>query len=201
VRAPITPEQSVVRLRDPEVDLDSSYHGPLDVPWELSPAELLGFADADLDGESDNRALVNALSNAKRALHCQVDSILYALGLHSVTESWSFPRKLELLSDLGIVTRQALGRVNESRNLTEHDYVIPSESEVRLFCDVVALFIEATDWYIGSHSWNFFTPNGGFSLKVDAPNETIILNRDVEVHATDPRYREILGLAIPLVRP
>jgi hypothetical protein len=196
----ITSEQALQRLRDPDVEHDGGSYSKLDLPWELSANDFLTFADADLGTQSDSRALVNALSNAKRALHCQVDSIFFALGLYRATRSQRFPQKLELLSRLGVVTRRALDRLNESRNVMEHEYVTPAENEVRLFCDVVAFFIEATDWYIGLHEWEFEASEGGVIVEIKPEEEKITLNRQVDLAATNDDYIEILCVAIPLAR-
>ena len=198
----MTAEKALEILRHSDTQNDSSFHGGIDLPWDVSPSDFLSFADSDLEetGGFEEQALINALSNAKRALHCQVDSILYALGLRGVTASWNLPRRLELLSVLGVATRPALARVNESRNVTEHEYAIPAESEVRLFLDVVVLFKEATEWYVAEHNWTFAGPES-LSIQLKPQEEKILLNRgECEVHASDPLYAEILGLALRLAR-
>jgi len=47
--------------------------------FPLDPKDFLTFAKKDFFA-ADTRGLVNALSNAKRAIDCQTDSILIALG-------------------------------------------------------------------------------------------------------------------------
>jgi hypothetical protein len=101
------------------------------------------------------------------------------------------------------VTRKALQRLNESRNLTEHEYAIPVESEVRLFSDVVALFIEATNRNVVEHGWDFYGP-GGFSIGFAPSEGKMVFKRGNsargELPASDPSYVEIVGLAVRHVR-
>lgn len=49
--------------------------------FEVTPTEYLAFAENDLESK-DLRGLINALSNTKRALDCQIDSLLYTFGLY-----------------------------------------------------------------------------------------------------------------------
>src|SRR5438067_759252 len=49
-------------------------------PFQLEPQDFITFAKADFFN-GDTKALVNALSNAKRAVDSQVDGFLVAIGL------------------------------------------------------------------------------------------------------------------------
>src|SRR5579859_7489665 len=48
--------------------------------FEIRPDDFITFAKADFF-KADTRGLVNALSNAKRAIDCQTDAFLIANGL------------------------------------------------------------------------------------------------------------------------
>jgi hypothetical protein len=115
---PPTPEQAIEFLALPDTEEDMSSFGPVDLPWDILPSEFLDFADAEV-AEGGREGLVNAMSNSKRALHGQVDSILYSFGLKGQLQA-NFPRKMDLMSDLGVVTRQAFSRLNESRHAPWH---------------------------------------------------------------------------------
>jgi hypothetical protein len=156
----------LARLARDDMQPDGLLSSPLELPWELSAREYLAFADVNRASGAGRQALVDALSNAKRALHCQVDSVLYALGLHGALGSSPFPKKLEVLGEIGVVTREALRRVNTSRNMMEHEYVVPTENEVGLFVDVVALFIEATSRYVARHEFEMDTGAGGVGVEL-----------------------------------
>ncbi len=117
------------------------------VPSDRSPRMFLNFANADLsDGESV-RSRVNALSNAKRALHFQVELIAEALGFAKspFKKRNNFPEKLDFCGKCGVVAPRILGKLNASRNALEHEYYLPSRDESENFVDVTTLFIAATD--------------------------------------------------------
>ena len=57
-----------------------SYQGDFQLPWDIHANEFLRFAKEDLVSDMHHR-LVNALSNAKRAMDCQIESLLLAYGL------------------------------------------------------------------------------------------------------------------------
>lgn len=137
-------------LNQPEVSVDVD--GPLErmeTPFELSPRELLEFAEVDLANSYDHH-LLNALSNAKRAISCQVDNLLCLMLLLEVSqkENWRFPRKIEILNQLGIISPQILLKVNRKRNMLEHEYRQPSAEEVEDAVGVAQLFINYTDKYL-----------------------------------------------------
>jgi hypothetical protein len=119
---------------------------PIETPFQIRPRQFLSFAELDLQ-EKDDHHLVNALSNTKRAIECQLDSLLVALGLFSRSkeERWSFPKKTETLNYLGVVAPDILRRINEKRNLLEHEYRAPTVTEANDALDVARLFIEYTD--------------------------------------------------------
>jgi hypothetical protein len=123
----------------------------VEIPFEIAPRKFLAFAESDYKGKY-SRQLVNALSNMKRALECQLDTMLYALGLshRSEKEQWSFRKKAEMLSYLGILAPDVLKRINKRRNLLEHEYRAPEQAEVEDGLDIARLFIEYTDTFLGN---------------------------------------------------
>src|ERR1039457_6718959 len=114
--------------------------------FEIRPEEFITFAKADFF-KSDTRGLVNALSNAKRAIDCQTDAFLVAnglaadrldsqLGAHGMA-SLAFgsaqsdgPLKFRLLRAVGIATPELLTRMRRLRNLLEHEYRKPRRADV-----------------------------------------------------------------------
>jgi hypothetical protein len=106
----------------------------------VMPPQYLQFAEADLlVGGSHGH--VNALSNAKRAIDCQVTNILQGFGL-SIPKQ--FPAKLEKISALDLVAPRIVKKIVRLRNLLEHEFHDPNVSEVEDAVDVATLFIEAT---------------------------------------------------------
>jgi len=109
----------------------------------LKPADYLNFARGDII-KGDVRALVNALSNIKRAIDCQLDVLLEMYGLLklSIKKKWGFPKKIEIIQKIGIVSPNILNLINLRRNKLEHYHEKPRKEEVTEFLDIAELFIE-----------------------------------------------------------
>ena len=125
------------------------------------PEMYLRFAHADLR-RSFRRNRVNALSNAKRALHLQLELLANAIGINSLPRKKrsGFPNLIEFVSKCGLVTPTIIKKVNTVRNTMEHDYYIPTEDEVLDLIGVTELFLAAT-----SHLMNRFPNELHFGLK------------------------------------
>jgi hypothetical protein len=104
----------------------------------------------DLETGSDVRSNINALSNAKRSLHLQVELLAKAFGFEKLPkrESQGFPTKLEFCRRCGLTAPKVLRKLNSIRNLAEHEYYVPNRAEVEDFIDVVELFIYATERFL-----------------------------------------------------
>ena len=114
--------------------------------FEICAEDFLEFAKKDFKGQ-DLRSRVNALGNVKRAIECRIDTLLYNYCLHkkSEKEGWNFPRKIEVLRELGIVAPDVLKKTNKKRNELEHQYVKPAKEDVDDAIGVAELFLSATD--------------------------------------------------------
>jgi hypothetical protein len=128
-------------------------------PFAMSPEVFLTFAKADFFN-TDTKGLINALSNAKRAIDCQVDGFLVAIGfdpdkldkqlgkegvahLPANQPGSNGPLKFRLLQALGFATPAIVSRIRRLRNLLEHEYKKPRRKEVSDAIDVAELFVHA----------------------------------------------------------
>lgn len=138
----------------------------LDFEYPLTPKFFLKSAKEDLK-EGGARGLINALSNAKRAIDCQTDCFLSAIGyapknldkqlgkdviqsLNAFISNVEQPLKFRVLESLGIVTPAIVTRVRSIRNLLEHQYKKPLRRAVRDAIDIAALYISACEGAMGS---------------------------------------------------
>ena len=108
------------------------------VELETSPVEFLTLAEDDLQ-RGGLSALVNATTNAKRAIVSQIDQLLMSLGYDSI--SFEVPRKIERLKGLGLLAPRLLKKVVRMRNILEHEYRKPKLSEVEEALDIATLFV------------------------------------------------------------
>lgn len=114
---------------------------------DVSAEEYLEFARRDLE-RGGRGGLVNALGNAKRCFHYQTDRLLYRFGLRDATIRSTFPPKIDLLRDLGMVSGTLLRLFNRERNAMEHNYTSPTEEVVQGSTDLCELFLLATERYL-----------------------------------------------------
>ncbi len=111
--------------------------------------EYLAFAEKDLR-LGGVRGFVNALSNAKRAIDCEVSNLLTAIGLHT---GGNFPSKLEKLQALGLVAPRIVRKVVQLRNRLEHDYHRPTQVEVEDAVDIATLFLDTLKPFVSGGAY------------------------------------------------
>ncbi|WP_082385683.1 hypothetical protein [Achromobacter sp. 2789STDY5608621] len=114
----------------------------------LSAADYLSFAALDLVDGKTPRHLVNALSNAKKALHLRLEDLCLGFGGVNPKSRRTFPDLIRYIRECGLVAPRVLDRLNAQRNAVEHDYILPTEPDVETFVDVAHLFVAATDRWV-----------------------------------------------------
>jgi hypothetical protein len=179
----------------------------VDSPYEIKPKEFARFAELDLNVK-DKRALANAIGNIKRCIECQIDSLLYAFGFGdlSLRSDWSFPKKVEALKELRIVTPRILERINKSRNLFEHTYKLPRRRQVEDALDVAVLSVAYTERLLESYSRDLelvlMGPDltiGRFGLDIEKGRLTVRLihsKTKFEVNPNQKEYTRILAVLL-----
>ena len=120
---------------------------------EHNPRKYVAFAEDDVRDKDPQRGPINAVSNAKRALHMQLELLCGALGFEQWKPRGNYPSRVDFLTACGIHTPELLDRLNRFRNEVEHDYVVPTRDQARDIVDVVDLYIRATDKYAGSFQY------------------------------------------------
>jgi len=108
--------------------------------FKLTPSDFLKFAKEDVK-EKKTGNLVNALSNVKRAINCQIDQILFIFWFSK--KRCNFPKKIEFMKDIWIISPEIIEKLNHKRNLIEHEYDIPSKKDVSDAIEIAELFIES----------------------------------------------------------
>jgi len=110
--------------------------------FKIFPEIYLLFAKKDLSEKSDHGDL-NSVFNTKKAVHCQVDTLLWNLGF-SEYKDLNFRRKLKILQNCGIIAPDILSRLNNIRNYLEHDYQFVKRKKAQELNDIAILFVQAT---------------------------------------------------------
>lgn len=126
--------------------------------FDANPDEFIDFAKKDVESD-DKRGFVNALSNSKRAIDCQINKILCGIGVRAKKES--LPKKLIILKDLGIVAPRIINKLIKKRNNLEHRYYCPERDEAEDAVDIALLFIEASNRKLNEFMDAFLIGNKG----------------------------------------
>jgi hypothetical protein len=142
---------------------------------EIDAEDFLEFAKEDSKGK-DLRSCVNALGNVKRAIECRIDTILYVYCLHKKSEKeyWDFPKKIEIIEQLGVLAPSILERINRKRNELEHRYVKPTPEEVADGRDVAKLFLAYTQPLV-VRPFTGFSKEGEYEMKLNRKEGIIVL--------------------------
>jgi len=152
---------------------DGFTFGDVETGFDIKPKDYLKFAESDLTTQYDHH-LVNSLSNTKRAIDSQLDSLLIGFGLskRAKREKWAFPKKIEFLNSIGIISPRILKKINKRRNLLEHEYKNPNEEEVEDALDVASLFVAYTDRYLfrALEDFKIIDEKGDITLALDWEN-------------------------------
>ena len=119
--------------------------------FEISAKEFLIFAKSDFK-DDDDKGLVNALSNAKRAISNRMDELIKLSCLQKISSKnrWNIPAKMDKLNAIGIFVPGLLQRnITSMRNILEHEYIKPKDSqEVEDVIEIAELFLRSTENYI-----------------------------------------------------
>jgi len=129
--------------------------------FEISPEQYLKYAKEDF-ALGCPKNLINALGNAKRAIDSHTDLIINAFGFtddnfkgssetrrfinqyYVNDQNEGLTDKIKLLQILGFSPSFLISKIRKIRNGMEHDYVIPSKSEVLEAIEIAELFINAS---------------------------------------------------------
>jgi len=144
----------------------------IQIPFAIKASDYLAYAYDDFK-IIDNHHLVNCLSNIKRALDCQNDSLLLVFGLFkkSKDERWKFRDKVDILNRIGVISPSFLKKINISRNYLEHEYSIPDKKDVEDSLDIASLYLKYTEKYLKNIMTEIYIDN--YFAKLDYRNQKI----------------------------
>jgi len=109
-------------------------------PEGLDPFDYLNFAKSDVSAK-DVRGAINALGNAKKAIHLTVDCFFEILGLLKAFGKSDFPTKLDIIQQLEAFPINVTKNLNSKRNYVEHEYRTIDISEAIDLVDITEMFL------------------------------------------------------------
>lgn len=160
-------------IKDTKIDLTkaflvpSSGHGYLESKFDIKPKDFLRFARQDIK-QDDDRGFINGLTNAKRAIDCQVDEALdkcaikhdnFSDDINDFLDYFELdndvPIKLKIIHALNLAPSLLISKTRTLRNQLEHIYKKPSKAKVKEAIDVADLFIRSIEGKFNSLTNDF----------------------------------------------
>jgi len=134
------------------IERDSGSGGESD--FELKPRDFLRLSKKDFKTNSEG-GLINALTNAKRAIDCQIDTAfnIFGISYDDISKSseelvrlvqvdtFDLPYKLKLVKALDFAPSGVISNIRTLRNKLEHYYKKPDKTEVDSAIELAELFI------------------------------------------------------------
>lgn len=112
---------------------DNYYLSMLNInPDGIEPRKYIQYAKADLITK-DIRGAINAIGNAKRAVHLLIGSLLEISGLAHNFSPKKFPQKLNIIERAEFFPTVLINNLNDERNIIEHEYKKINYDEAKKF--------------------------------------------------------------------
>ena len=135
------------------IGLDS--YGVLDFDnFEITPSEYLKFSKEDYK-VSNTKSWINSISNAKRAIDCQIDTIIKSLKIDTsdknlsnfcnaiLIEEKSLPFKLQIIKALNLAPVFLISNIRNLRNKVEHEYSPISKEDAKSAIELAEFFLNS----------------------------------------------------------
>ncbi len=120
-------------------------------PYEIEASQFLSFAKQDID-EGSEKGMINALSNAEKAIACRIDEFLKLSNLEAFSDqaNWNLPYNMLVLRKFDVPAPDILRRlIISNRNYLEHEYKMPKESrEIQNAVELATLFLQVSRQYV-----------------------------------------------------
>ena len=152
-----------------KVCVDPKGFNSLEFDTPVVPKDYLSFAEKDLE-LNNSHGHVNSLSNAKRAIDCQITNILSVLGL---PKSGNIHKKIERIKGIEVLAPRILKKLNKIRNLLEHEFTKPTLDEAEDAVDIATLFLAATEKVFINFMNSFWVAKNGTENSFNYSNEEI----------------------------
>lgn len=149
--------------------------------FDISPKDFLRYAKTEFLTKTDS-GLINAITNAKRAIDCQIDTVFCSMqvdhadlpkSLEHFVKCFSFDGdiwyKLRVMQALNLAPSFLVGYVRGLRHSLEHKYRIPNEKDVKQSIEIAELFVRSINGVLRA-SYNEFDITDEENILMDDDN-------------------------------
>jgi len=189
----------------------------LECDFDISPTDFLRFANQDFQNK-DKRGIINAITNAKRAIDCQVDTLLACIGYspntklpqnvmdyikrHSLSdEHVDTSQKLKLIRTLEVAPSNLISKIRGIRNLLEHEYKLPTEAQANEALELATLFVGSVNNVLNTFVDGFYISSEEGIFEIINPRSwenvlSVIVHRGYFDIAGKAKHKEIQKVRI-----
>lgn len=148
----ITEMKDIVQfiLQTDEIERDGSNGSDINIPiYDISSEEFLDFAENAI-ASGTKEGIVNAVSNLKRALDCEMDMFFESINIKRIFDkkNLKFEKKTQFLANIGLFPIQTINKLNFMRNKLEHEYKTPEIHDLYTYYELVWSVIKILDLYL-----------------------------------------------------
>ena len=172
--------ESITKLKDMtqfilqtnEIERDGSNGSEISIPiYDISSEEFLYFAENAIASET-KEGIVNAVSNLKRALDCEMDMFFESINLKRIFDkrNLKFEKKTQFLANIGLFPIQTINKLNFMRNKLEHEYKTPEIYDLHTYYELVWSVVKILDLYL-----ELLYTNGEINLELHIENNVYYL--------------------------
>lgn len=154
-------------LRADDIERDTSTGSDIIIPiYDISAEEFLDFAENAITSGT-KEGLVNAISNLKRALDCEMDMFFESINLKRILNKMNlkFEKKTQFLADIGLFPIKSINKLNLMRNKLEHEYKTPEISDLHTYYELVWSVVKIVDLHL-----ELLYTNGEINLELHSEN-------------------------------
>lgn len=137
-------------LQSDDIESDGSCGSDIILPtYDISSEEFLEFAESAI-ANGTKEGLINAVSNLKRALDCEMDMFFESINLKRIfsKNNLKFEKKTQFLASIGLFPIQSVNKLNLMRNKMEHEYKTPEISDLYTYYELVWSVVKIIDLYL-----------------------------------------------------
>ena len=109
----------------------------------------MDFAENAIASET-KKGIVNAVSNLKRALDCEMDMFFESINIKRIFDrkNLKFEKKTQFLANIGLFPIQTINKLNFMRNKLEHEYKVPEIYDLHTYYELVWSIVKILDLYL-----------------------------------------------------
>ena len=192
-------------LQTDEIVCEESSSSDISIPiYDISSEEFLNFAENAIADET-KEGTINAVSNLKRALDCEMDMFFESINIKRVFDkkNLKFEKKTQFLANIGLFPIQTINKLNFMRNKLEHEYRTPAISDLHTYYELVWSIVKILDLYLellyinGEINFELYIENNKYYFTMGYNIKECAFEFEI-IDWTDGKAREKKGLKVSL---